>query len=290
MNIFNTPTDFLDFSVNNYPSRNIKKNFEAYFYNYFINNNFDSQYTYLPIQWTNYFVKNGYGKNIDELKVFLNNNLKPNQKYFTIVQYAGGPLVQLENTLIFSMGGTFNTKIPKSSKVIPLPLIYDLEEAPNEITKKNYLASYMGRPTHKLRIKLEEKLKSENSFYIKNLNSMNSEISINNQLKFQHIMSESYFSLCPRGYGPTSFRLYESIAAGVVPVYISDSHFLPYTDRVNWKEFSLILKPRKINKLNKILQSSLDKGDYSNLNKNLQKVRHYFNFSYMSKYISSKVK
>ena len=45
MNIFNTPTDFLDFSVNNYPSRNIKKNFEAYFYNYFINNNFDSQYT-----------------------------------------------------------------------------------------------------------------------------------------------------------------------------------------------------------------------------------------------------
>ena len=57
------------------------------------------------------------------------------------------------------MGGTFNTNIPKSSKVIPLPLIYDLEEAPNEQPIKNILASYMGRPTHKLRIKLEEKLK-----------------------------------------------------------------------------------------------------------------------------------
>ena len=289
MNILNTPSDFLDFSVNNYPSRNIKKNFEAYFYNYFTDNNFYSEYTYIPIQWTNHFVKNGYGKNVDELKAFLNNNLKSNKKYFTIVQYAGGPLVQLENTLIFSMGGTFNTKIPKSSKIIPLPLIYDLEEAPNEATNKNYLASYMGRPTHKLRIKLEEKLKSESSFYIKNLNSMKSEISLKNKLKFQQIMSESYFSLCPRGYGPTSFRLYESIAAGVVPVYISDSHFLPYAESVNWEEFSLILKPRKINKLNKILKDSLDNGDYSNLSKNLQKIKHYFNFSYMSTYISSKV-
>ena len=66
---------------------------------------------------------------------------------------------------------------------------------------------------------------------------MNSEISLKNQLKFQQIMSESYFSICPRGYGPTSFRLYESIAAGVVPVYISDSHFLPYAESVIGKNF-----------------------------------------------------
>ena len=46
-------------------------------------------------------------------------------------------------------------------------------------------------------------------------------------------------------------------------MYISD-HFLPYAESVNWEEFSLILKPRKINKLNKILKDSLDNGDYSN--------------------------
>ena len=45
--------------------------------------------------------------------------------------------------------------------------------------------------------------------------------------KFKQLISESYFSL-PRGYGPTSFRLYESIKSGTVPVYISDEHFLPY--------------------------------------------------------------
>ena len=48
---------------------------------------------------------------------------------------------------------------------------------------------------------------------------MNSEISKENQLLFKQIMSKSYFSICPRGYVSTSFRLYESIQAGIVPVY-----------------------------------------------------------------------
>ena len=290
MNVLNTPSEFLDFSIINYPSGNNKKNFEAYFYEYFKKNNINSKYTYIPIQWTNYLVKNNYGRDIDDLKIFLNKNLESNKKYFTIVQYAGGPLVDLENTLIFSMGGAFDTSIPKTSQLISLPLIYDLDDTiTQQPTDKKYIASYIGRPTHKIRVELERKLKSESSYFIQNLESMNSNISLENQMLFNKTMSKSYFSLCPRGYGPTSFRLYESIAAGVVPVYISDSHFLPFTDIVNWKDFSLILKPRKINKLKKILQSSIEEGDYKNLSKNLQKIKHYFNFSYLSKYIVSKV-
>lgn len=290
MNLLNTPSEFLDFSIINYPSGNNKKNFEAYFYEYFTKNNVNNKYTYIPIQWTNYLVKNNYGRNIDDLKLFLNKNLDSNKKYFTIIQYAGGPLVELENTLIFSMGGAFDTNIPKTSQVISLPLIYDFNDKIIQQPKdKKYLASYIGRPTHKIRIELERKLKSESNFYIKNLESMNSNISLENQNIFNETMSKSYFSLCPRGYGPTSFRLYESIVAGVVPVYISDNHFLPFADCVNWEDFSLILKPRKIKKLKKILQSSIEEGDYENLNKNLKKTKHYFNFLYMSKYIESKV-
>ena len=137
MGILNTHLDFMDFSVNKYPSRNIKQNFEAYFYEYFKKSKFDSGHTYIPIQWTNYLVQNNYGKNIDGLKTFLRENLNSSKKYFTIVQYAGGPLVELENTLIFSMGGTFNTKIPKSSEVIPLPLIYNSESNVIKDLEKN---------------------------------------------------------------------------------------------------------------------------------------------------------
>ena len=103
-------------------------------------------------------------------------------------------------------------------------------------------------------------------------------------------MSKSYFSICPSGYGPTSFRLYESIQAGIVPVYISDSHFIPFADKVNWDDFSIIMKPREMNKLSKILEKSLENGNHLILDKNLQLIgEQYFNFSYMCKYILSKV-
>ena len=29
-------------------------------------NNISSEYNYIPIQWTNYYVKNNYGKDLDE--------------------------------------------------------------------------------------------------------------------------------------------------------------------------------------------------------------------------------
>ena len=42
-------------------------------------------------------------------------------------------------------------------------------------------------------------------------------------------MCDSYFSLCPRGYGRTSYRLAESIQLGRVPVVLySDVLWVPY--------------------------------------------------------------
>jgi hypothetical protein len=42
----------------------------------------------------------------------------------------------------------------------------------------------------------------------------------------------SKFVLCPRGHGPSSFRLYETLAAGRVPVVISDDWLPP--PRIDW--------------------------------------------------------
>jgi hypothetical protein len=39
---------------------------------------------------------------------------------------------------------------------------------------------------------------------------------------FAHILSRSAFVLCPRGQGTSSFRFYEALAAGRVPVVLSD--------------------------------------------------------------------
>ncbi len=286
----NIPKKFLDFSVRNYPVENHRKNFEAYFHDYFYENNISSEYNYIPIQWTNYFVKNNYGKDLDEIKNFLKQYIDKSKKYFTIVQYAGGPLVELENTLIFSLGGAFNTPLKKSSKVIPLPLLYQTEKYFNDNNNKKYIGSYVGRPTHSIRVKLEKTLSKEKSFFIKNLEDMNSEISIANQSIFKKTMLDSYFSICPRGFGPTSFRLYESIMNGVVPVYISNNHFLPFKDKIDWNKFAIILKSRGINKIPKLLKSKIENGSYYQMKKELDDIKdEYFNFEYMTKYIFEKI-
>ena len=144
-------------------------NFEAFFYNYFKENNqINSEYTYIPIQWTNYLVNNDYGNNIDNLINFCNNQINRTKKHFTIVQYAGGPLVELHNTKIFSMGGTFSSKIQNIS-VIPLPLLYEPFLAPKENKEKQFIGSYIGRSTHKLRTKWLTNFKVIQIFMFKTL-------------------------------------------------------------------------------------------------------------------------
>ena len=60
-------------------------------------------------------------------------------------------------------------------------------------------------------------------------------------------MQSSYFALCPRGYGVTSYRLYEAFEFGVVPVYISreDEYYLPFEDIVDWDKLCVFHDPDK---------------------------------------------
>jgi len=289
MNFLNTPDEFLDFSVINYPNFNEAPGFEAYFYDYFFSNKIKSDYTYIPIQWTNYFVKQNYGKDIEKLKNFLKKNLSPANKYFTVIQYDGGPLLELENCLIFNMGGMFSTILPKTSQSIPLPLIYEYNFSENYL-EKQYLASYLGRPTHKIRAILEKKLKNEKNFYIENLDSMNSNIETINLEKYENLIKSSHFFLCPRGFGPASFRLYESIELGTIPVYISDEFVLPFDDEINWNKFSVIIKKNKIGKLPKILDAVVNSQMYEDMLEELLIVKNkYFNFQSTAEYIYKKI-
>jgi len=55
--------------------------------------------------------------------------------------------------------------------------------------------------------------------------------------RFTEVLARSKFVLCPRGRGTSSFRLYETLAAGRVPVIISDDWVAPVGP--NWDAFSL---------------------------------------------------
>ena len=66
------------------------------------NHNIGKKIYYIPIFWTNYFIKKNYGKNIRFLKIITKVfNFLTKMNKFTVVQFAGGTKVPLDNTIIF---------------------------------------------------------------------------------------------------------------------------------------------------------------------------------------------
>jgi hypothetical protein len=56
--------------------------------------------------------------------------------------------------------------------------------------------------------------------------------------EFVGVLRDSVFSLCPSGSGPNSIRLWESIAAGAIPVILSDTYAPPGDQRL-WEAAAL---------------------------------------------------
>jgi hypothetical protein len=56
---------------------------------------------------------------------------------------------------------------------------------------------------------------------------------------FVRVMRQSYVALAPRGDGAQSFRFYEAMQAGVVPLYLSDIDARPFKKWVDWDSCSL---------------------------------------------------
>lgn len=69
--------------------------------------------------------------------------------------------------------------------------------------------------------------------------------------KFYESLLSSKFSLCPRGWGANSYRLFESMMLGVSPIIISDEWVLPKGPR--WEDFSIFIKVKDIANLEKIV-------------------------------------
>jgi hypothetical protein len=75
--------------------------------------------------------------------------------------------------------------------------------------------------------------------------------------RYVHSVRESAFVLCPRGGGPSSFRLFETMMLGRAPVVISDQWVPP--EGPDWGSFSLRIAERDIEKIPQLLEAN--RGD-----------------------------
>jgi len=300
MKILDIPIEFQPVYLSNYPGYTSGKNMEEIFFEMFksSHHSIKTDYIYIPVFWTSYYVTHNYANNINPLYEWLN-KLDKDKKYFTIVQYASGIFVNKDkfdiDIIVFSAGGGgINVKGKTSEKQLLYHGLtrhifygnkgdYDIPLMCNPLfpsikTNKDIFCSFMGRfDTHYCRINMFNILNTNKKYQM--FNSVNFE-------KYKEILNRSIFTLAPRGYGYTSFRIYEAIQANSIPVYIwHDKMVLPFSDILDWDDFSVVIHSKDISKLPEIL----DRIDIVEKQRNLQKVKKHFTFEETFKYITSKI-
>lgn len=72
--------------------------------------------------------------------------------------------------------------------------------------------------------------------------------------EFADVLVDSAFVLCPRGAGVSTFRLFETMKAGRVPVILSDDWVAP--DGPDWPSFALIVAERDVPRIPEILEAA----------------------------------
>ncbi len=162
---------------------------------------------YIPTYWSDFYNQHHHAreKARSRIREWLLPKIESDEKYFTVIRHDEGVGFELpENIVVFGGGGVGDIPVPLSKP-----------EWFNRNRTRDIRMSFMGRLSGAsnltgVRKKMNELLKSDKDCYF----------GIGTFFEFKDIIERSVFSLCPRGYARTSYRLYESMAAGSIPIYI----------------------------------------------------------------------
>jgi hypothetical protein len=116
------------------------------------------------------------------------------------------------------------------------------------------------------------------------------EIPVNKAEIFKQVTQHSIFSLCPRGYGATSYRLYEAMQLGSIPVYLSDKHLLPWSEEIDWSEFCVVVSPENIQNIPQ-MTLGITESKARKMQEKLTKIwENYFSIEATCRHITKRVK
>lgn len=219
---------------------------EDRFYELFKERKIISNRFYIPIFWTTCYCDNKIHGLQEAIRM-----LNPNMKYFTVAQHDDAIREALPpDTICFNAGG--------NGGGIPIPLVCSpIKEEYKKNVERDIFCSFVGSITHPIRSRIFDVLKQFDKYHFSNRN-WTSSIPKEDFDRFLDITSRSIFSLCPRGYGRSSFRLYEVMQLGSIPVFVYDDKWTPFEDDIDWNEFSVLIHSNDIDKIDDILSSYTD--------------------------------
>ena len=193
-----------------------------------VDNPSDADWLYLPIFWNRVFInipdeEGHWGGGVELLSEHVYNALQYEMPVFTISEadeFDLHPQIDWEDLTMFISSR-------RGNKGINIPLLSASHILPEVIPEKKYLASFVGSLiTDGAREMMQDKLSGRDDCWV--------EHGGNGEEYFVNLMLESYIALCPRGKAAQSYRFYEAMQLGVVPLYISDEDCRPFRNWIDW--------------------------------------------------------
>jgi hypothetical protein len=118
--------------------------------------------------------------------------------------------------------------------------------------RPRYLFSFHGASlTVPIRHKLFKRLASFPGSKFVSVNKSHGKHGLHDMVDYVEEILQSKFVLCPAGWGPQTFRLFETMQLGRCPVIISDQ-WVPIAG-IDWRDFAIMVPERKVDSLPKIL-------------------------------------
>jgi hypothetical protein len=132
-----------------------------------------------------------------------------------------------------------------------------VEQAASQVPDPDLLFSFMGRRCHAARVPIL------NLAHPRGLIEDTSNVSFfgtsgpaveERKARYAQVLARSKFVLSPRGAGPASFRLFEALAAGRVPVIIGDEWVAP--EGPDWASCSIRLRESELGALVGVVEAA----------------------------------
>lgn len=107
------------------------------------------------------------------------------------------------------------------------------------------------------------------------LNQHNLTLKENNYFKFINNILTSDYTLCVRGNGNYSYRFYETISAGRIPLFVNTDCVLPFEDIIDWRKICVWVEEDEIDRIDQVLldfHNDLSNDDFEELQFKIRSV------------------
>jgi Exostosin family len=141
------------------------------------------------------------------------------------------------------------------------PFVDALAADPSQAPAKAHLFSFIGRDSHPVRHALLRMKFHDPGIVVEDSSDFDlwgepGTDATRRQQRYATMLAASRFSLCPRGAGTASLRLFESLQLGVAPVILADDW--PPPRGPDWHSCAIFVKERHVRDIERILTRRAD--------------------------------